>query len=238
MGLLLLSVCAATSLAEERVRGSLDILLSTPLSTNEILAGKWWGAFRLAPHVLVWPAIMGGLLVADGGRLVGYILLMALTLAYAAAIASLGLAISTWVSRLGRAVTICVSICVVFAIGWGVLVAVSGIRDAFGLGLLMGSPIFGTSFVTLITASRDNFPGSDDAGIRAGAFFSALIHGSTAVVLFAATLATFDRCLGRMSESGEPTSPQFEGKPPPGSKIERESWPDDDLVAVTQPSEP
>jgi ABC-type transport system involved in multi-copper enzyme maturation permease subunit len=238
VGLLLLSVCAATSLAEERVRGSLDILLSTPLSTKEILAGKWWGAFRLAPHVLVWPAIMGGLLVADGGRVVGYLLLMALTLAYAAAIASLGLAISTWVSRLGRAVTICVSICVVFAIGWSVVVALSGIRDAFGLGLLMGSPIFGTSFATLITASRDSFPGSEDGGIRAGAFFSALIHGTTAVVLFAATLATFDSCLGRMSESGEPTGPHIEKKPPPDSKIEPDGWPDDHLVAVTQPPEP
>ncbi len=49
VGLLLLSVSAATSLAEERVRGSLDVLMSTPLSTREILAGKWWGSFRLAP---------------------------------------------------------------------------------------------------------------------------------------------------------------------------------------------
>ena len=59
VGLLLLSVSAATSLAEERVRGSLDVLLSTPLSTRSILIGKWWGAFRLVPHVLVWPAITG-----------------------------------------------------------------------------------------------------------------------------------------------------------------------------------
>ena len=46
VGLLLLSVGAATSLAEERVRGSLDVLLSTPMSTRSILAGKWWGSFR------------------------------------------------------------------------------------------------------------------------------------------------------------------------------------------------
>ena len=49
VGLLLLSVCAATSLGDERVRGSLDLLMSTPLSTREILAGKLWGSFRLAP---------------------------------------------------------------------------------------------------------------------------------------------------------------------------------------------
>ena len=46
VGLLLLSVSAATSLAEERRAGSLDVLLTTPLSTRSILAGKWWGAFR------------------------------------------------------------------------------------------------------------------------------------------------------------------------------------------------
>ena len=34
LGLLLLSVSAATALAEERVRGSLDVLLATPLPTD------------------------------------------------------------------------------------------------------------------------------------------------------------------------------------------------------------
>ena len=40
IGLLLLSVTSATSLAEERVRGSLDLLLSTPLSTRQIVVGQ------------------------------------------------------------------------------------------------------------------------------------------------------------------------------------------------------
>jgi hypothetical protein len=40
-GLLLLSIPAATSLAEERQRGSLDVLLATPLSTRSIVLGKW-----------------------------------------------------------------------------------------------------------------------------------------------------------------------------------------------------
>ena len=61
VGLLLLSVSAATSLAEERVRGSLDLLLSTPLSTRSILAGKWLGSFQHVAHVLVWPAVTAGI---------------------------------------------------------------------------------------------------------------------------------------------------------------------------------
>ncbi len=68
LGLLFLSVNAATSLAEERVRGSLDMLLTTPLSTRTILVGKWLGTFGQTARVLVWPAIMAGLLVGESGR--------------------------------------------------------------------------------------------------------------------------------------------------------------------------
>ena len=95
LGLLLLSVSAATSLAEERVRGSLDVLLTTPLSTRSILIGKWLGTFRQSARVLVWPAILAGLLVAGSGRLFHYLLLLGLILAYSAGIASLGLALAT-----------------------------------------------------------------------------------------------------------------------------------------------
>ena len=55
IGLLLLSVTAATSLAEERACGSLDLLLSTPLSTRQIVLGKWLGAFRVVPLLAVLP---------------------------------------------------------------------------------------------------------------------------------------------------------------------------------------
>ena len=105
----------------ERAR-SLDILLCTPLSTFSILVGKWWGAFRLAPHVIFWPAVLAGLLVLKGGSWFAYFLLLALVLAYSAVIASLGLALATWMSRLGRAVAICVTICVVFSVGWMFLI--------------------------------------------------------------------------------------------------------------------
>ena len=45
-GLLLPSATAPTTLTEERVRGSLDILMSTPLSTRSIVLGKWWASYR------------------------------------------------------------------------------------------------------------------------------------------------------------------------------------------------
>src|SRR4029079_7528673 len=61
-GLLLLSATSSTSMAEERMRGSLDVLLTTPLSTREIVTGKWWGTFRLVPPLALIPALAIGLI--------------------------------------------------------------------------------------------------------------------------------------------------------------------------------
>ena len=45
-GLPMVSATAPTTLAEERTRGSLDVLLATPLTTRQIVVAKWWGAYR------------------------------------------------------------------------------------------------------------------------------------------------------------------------------------------------
>ena len=101
------------------------MLLATPLSTRSILAGKWWGAFRQSRHLLIWPAVTAGLILTASGRVFAYIGLLGLISAYAAAITSVGLALATWVSRLGRAVALCVAAYVVFSIGWLILILVS-----------------------------------------------------------------------------------------------------------------
>src|SRR5262249_51486325 len=56
-GMLMLSIFAAASLAEERVAGSLDVLLATPLSTRSIVWAKWWGTFRAVPVLAVPPGL-------------------------------------------------------------------------------------------------------------------------------------------------------------------------------------
>ena len=61
-GLLLVSITAPTALAEERARGSLDVLMTTPLSTDRIVLAKWWGAYRVVPALALLPAI-GALVV-------------------------------------------------------------------------------------------------------------------------------------------------------------------------------
>ena len=156
LGLLLLSVNAATSLAEERIRGSLDIVLCTPLSTHSILAGKWWGSFLKARHVLAWPALLAGILVAESGRWFSYLLLLGLITGYCAVITSLGLALATWISRLGRAVALTVFVCIVFWVGWIMLIFLLAIpgpsNEKFLVPMVMGSPLYGTIFATFAVA--------------------------------------------------------------------------------------
>jgi ABC-type transport system involved in multi-copper enzyme maturation permease subunit len=207
VGLLLLSVTAATSLAEERVRGSLDILLTTPLSTRSILAGKWLGTFRQAARVLVWPAIIGGILLAESGRWIDYLLLLGLILAYSAGITSMGLVLATWVSRLGRAVALCVSAYVGFSIGWATFVILVSRPSPMGWSLMIGGPFYGTALATSAVSPE----GSPISNGGYQGWISILIwiavHSGIAALLFAATLATFDHCLGRVSETaGKPIS--------------------------------
>src|SRR5439155_463564 len=105
IGLLLLSVSAATSLAEERVRGSLDVLMVTPLSTRQIVLGKWLGSFRLVPSLAILPSLV--VLCQSWPKLeiwLGTMMIAAFVIVSGAAITSLGLALSTWIARLGRAV--------------------------------------------------------------------------------------------------------------------------------------
>ena len=115
-GLLLLSVSAATSLAEERQRGSLDVLLATPLPTRSIVWGKWWGAFRGVPPLPVLPVLIAAALATHTGFALGPVLIGGLILAYGAAITSLGLALATWMPRMGRAIGLTAGLYVVVLI--------------------------------------------------------------------------------------------------------------------------
>ena len=149
IGLFLLSAGAATSLAEERVRGSLDVLLSTPMSTRSILAGKWWGTFRQVLNVVIWPAATSPVLLVEGGSWMSYLALLGLVLAFGAAIASLGLALATWVSRLGRAVALCITAHIAWMVGWPFVVAVCvGTPAMRHTGMMLGDPPCGMLFGT------------------------------------------------------------------------------------------
>lgn len=144
-GLLVQSILAASCLAEERSRGTLDAVLATPLSTRSIVWGKWIGIYRTALWMAILPGVcsvtvacvafpfrarLAALVDPAAGvmslTILAHILAPALVvcemLAFGAAITSMGLALATWIPGFGRAVVINIVIFGLFAIGWPLVV--------------------------------------------------------------------------------------------------------------------
>src|SRR6516165_2977522 len=198
-GLLLLSISAVTSLAEERQRGSLDVLLATPLSTRSIVLSKWLGAFRGVPPLAVLPVLIAAALATHTGFSLGPALIGGLVVAYGAAITSLGLALATWLPRMGRAIGLTAGLYLVVLIGAIPIGTIlfgkgpAGARDGFA----SASPFWGVGF------SSAMFGGT--AGPRHEIHKQAdwlvcwiVAYGLVAIGLLLATLKMFNRCLGRI----------------------------------------
>jgi uncharacterized protein (DUF2384 family) len=156
IGLLLVSLAAPTALAEERVRGSLDVLMTTPMPTDRIVLAKWRGAYRVVPALALLPAI-GSLVVATTvpdvfatspmrmgqspapigalDRVALVLLPTALMLAQGALVVSIGLALATWTRRVGRAVALSVTAYCVMAFVWIIFIEILG-EMAQALGFL------------------------------------------------------------------------------------------------------
>jgi ABC-type transport system involved in multi-copper enzyme maturation permease subunit len=235
-GLLIMSSVAPTALAEERLRGTLDVLMATPLSTRSIVWGKWLGTYRL----VLWLTILPGLasvivaclapavsarfvpvgLTADllplglVDRVAAPCLVVAEMLTYGAAICSTGLALATWVPRLGRAIAINVVLFVLITIGWPLLFQSFlwpplhywlstrwNLRypDTSWLssGMIVISP-FVAPMVTLEWLL--NHPSSVRWKFWLFALAWCALAWAFAAALYWAALKSFDRCLGRMPE--------------------------------------
>ena len=192
-------------------------------------------AFPAAHHVVFWPAMLAGLLVIQGGNWFAYFLLLALVVAYSAAIASLGLAMATWVSRLGRAVAICVTVCVVFSVGWMFLIMALFRPDRMGIPLIMGSPLYGMAAATSLVAGGSNpVVGGHWRAAAGGAVMWTLIHLSTAAMLFLVTLATFENCLGRVAAYSRSDRRPKAKKVFERRRAEPDEWLDDDPLALAE----
>ena len=118
IGLLLLSITAATSLSEERVRGSVDLII-TPLATWDIVGSASGWEFSECSAASVLPTCMIGVIAweTDSGPwyAVGMCVYM---LCVGAAVTSLGLVLATRFSRLGWAVGATVILYVLVTVGW------------------------------------------------------------------------------------------------------------------------
>jgi ABC-type transport system involved in multi-copper enzyme maturation permease subunit len=276
-GLMLVSLDAPTVLAEERVRGSLDVLLATPLSSGRIVLAKWWWAYRHLPGLALLPAI-GVVFIAAAepdfpirpGRLpqptmplglidrIAHVAIpLLMLLAQGAVIVSVGVALATWIRRLGRAVAVSVASYSFFAFGWIVLLEMGVVTGALSwLGFFgpddhaaeqfvaqlaaTACPLGGQMFPSVITFMARNE--SRDA-IYLGSTVILLVMIFIALVILALTLATFDRCLGRASERPRraPRMPRRAAKgPSPHVHVTDVSQPDltSKNLAVAEPKRP
>lgn len=194
-GLPLMLIAATTSMVEERVRGSLDVLLATPLSTTSIVLAKWWSVFARLPRLLLLPVWVAVMLSLTRGDWPLAVLFVAYVVAAAAAWTSVGLALSTWIPRLGRAVSTAVGIYIFVSIGWPALAFTLFQNRSFGTvgnALAMISPFYGSFDLTISIEIIDHI------------YFWGLTwttaQAMVAVVMLLATLATFDRSFGRVRD--------------------------------------
>jgi ABC-type Na+ efflux pump permease subunit len=194
--MLLLSISAATTLAEERVHGSLDVLLTTPLSTRSIVWGKWWGTFRAVPMLAIPPGVALLAVARYHGHWPMVWLVLGLVVAYGAALTSLGLALATWVPRPGRAAGYGAAAHVAITVGWVLCVAALSPRapGLSGPARAALSPFMG---VMLPTVAMQIDPGNEWGVLVGWMSFWIAADVTLAALLMLAVLLTFDRCLGR-----------------------------------------
>ena len=200
VGLGLLSILTPAVLAEERARGSLELLLSTPLSTGNLVLSKWCACYRMVLGLTLLPAIVALAFATSLHRWIGVVLVIGLILAQGAVVTSLGIALATWIARIDRALILSASASVLATVGWIPLVLFLFGGNAMSLGLGMGSPFLGTALITteMALASEPQWQ------LRVSwALFWIAIDSVLALTLLLTTLASFDRCLGRISPGGK-----------------------------------
>jgi ABC-type transport system involved in multi-copper enzyme maturation permease subunit len=246
LGLLLVSIAVPTVLAEERLRGSLDVLLASPLSTERIVLAKWWGAYRVVPALALLPAI-GALAIAMGApdsqlhtvasrglndppsaldRIVIATLPVALLLAQGAVVTSMGLALATWIGRVGRAMVVSVASYALVAFGWVVLLEIGIISwifewfrlvdpshretESFLDTILVSVCPIGGQVAPLVSANGSTV--QDRIAGYLGHLIVLLATLGLALLVLGLTLVTFDRCVGRV-----PERPRRAPRPPRGA---------------------
>ncbi len=223
-GLLTLAAIAPTSMAEERQRGSLDILAVTALSTRAIVFGKWLGTFRLVVLMAICPGLMALAMVTArsdmmsapwpgappeyyrvvtlGARCYGVGVVIATIIAHGALITSVGLAMAVWIKRQSRAIAMSVGSFVLVTAAWPIVVSIP-FKPVPGRILAALSPVVTcTVFVNLLTTRTYGFAGDI---LWSGTFWAVEVF-VLAMGLLWLTVRTFDGCFDRISDQPERVS--------------------------------
>jgi ABC-type transport system involved in multi-copper enzyme maturation permease subunit len=218
VGMLLVAVRVPSALVEERVRGSLDVLMATPMTTRDIVEGKWWGAFRSSAALAILPGIVMTIALIryiPSVRPPNYLriemflapgLIVLWIVSYATFLTSLGLALATWLKKPGRATALTISVHVLLTLGLPVTLMGLGIsrNDDLEFTIVSGSSFWGPGLLTVLLERSNGMSGSGPFGITVGVFLWSTVFIVSALVLLAATITTFDRCMGRSTLKAAP----------------------------------
>ena len=119
-----------------------------------------------------------------------------------------------------------------------VMVMIAGILRGARLfvPLLMGSPLCGIPIATSVVLSNPWVSVSSSYQVVGfGAILWIVARGGVAAILFAAVAATFDRCLGRMPETGECRTPDFGNAHTTRLQSDLSDWLADDSSEMSAP---
>lgn len=198
MGLLLIIITTTTSLSEERIHGSLDVLLATPLSTRKIVRGKWLASLRTVLLVAAMPilaAVIRGVPKLDFAPAV----LVALAIVTSGAMfTSAGLAIAIWFRRQSRALAMAAGFYILAMAVPFLALFVKVLSFAVSELIAIGSPWLNVTALTIWIGERPNPPRANDMGsLHFWAILYVLLYSVVSFATYRFTLATFDRCMGR-----------------------------------------
>ncbi len=203
--MLFIVVASVTTLADERSRGNLDILLVTPVSTREVVATKWRAAFKMVRPLLLLPMFIAIWTIAHRYRHglsiepFVFVFLMMHLLASGAFYTSLGLMLATRVRSFSRAIGVAVSIYVAMAIAWPILLEMFTVgQNTVAILLLPASTPVGSAVAINVLATGST--NDNDMLLVVGLALWTLIYAVGAGALYFITLRTFNRCMGRISE--------------------------------------
>jgi ABC-type transport system involved in multi-copper enzyme maturation permease subunit len=211
-----LAAVAPMSLSEERRRGSLDVLMTTPTSGAAIVLGKWLSLARTVPWLAAGPCFLAlALAHSPSARWRGWDfdilwedrfyacgLLAATILAHGSAVISLGLALATWLRRETRAIGVSITAFVLLSVVWPSLCLV--LMDQHrqrGEYLAIGaaaSPIYAVTALVTELCRPDEWWKEKIADITMSTAGVAV----AAFLLLLTTMAMFDRQMGRMHGRG------------------------------------
>jgi hypothetical protein len=207
-------------MAEERQRGSLDLLVATTLSTRAIVIGKWLGTFRLvAPMTIGLGLIALAMATAHsnsslafgpglppeyyrrislGTRCYGAAVAIATILAHGALITSVGLALAVWIKRQSRAIALTVGWFILVTAAWPIVVSIVMSGDPNrGENLVALSPVaVCINLIPLLTQRTYAFM---NGTLRSGTFWAVEVSGAALAILWL-TIRTFDGCFDRIPD--------------------------------------